>query len=183
MSTFFEDIKFVRPTVLMVIPRIANMIYDQMQRVISQSDIKQVSRMDVVMISIQVLKSFIMLTMPWETFPPPPFPYLKWRHESSAWEVIRLSVCKCIDGLLRLFELCSFYGFMLTSRILFGVQNALQRFREETLGGRLLFGATGTAPSAPEVIDFLSGALLIPIFESYGSTEAGGPIEVRHKRF
>ena len=31
MSTFFDDIKTVRPTSLMLIPRIANMIYDQAQ--------------------------------------------------------------------------------------------------------------------------------------------------------
>ena len=31
MSTFFDDIKTVRPTSLMLIPRIANMVYDQAQ--------------------------------------------------------------------------------------------------------------------------------------------------------
>ena len=31
MSTFFEDVKTVRPTAMMIIPRIANMIYDQAQ--------------------------------------------------------------------------------------------------------------------------------------------------------
>ena len=45
MSTFFDDIKTVRPTSLMLIPRIANMIYDQAQeklRKAGDSD-KQVS--------------------------------------------------------------------------------------------------------------------------------------------
>ena len=31
MSTFFEDIKVARPTSMMIIPRIANMLYDQAQ--------------------------------------------------------------------------------------------------------------------------------------------------------
>ena len=31
MSTFFEDVKTVRPTAMMIIPRIANMVYDQAQ--------------------------------------------------------------------------------------------------------------------------------------------------------
>ena len=31
MSTFFEDIKVARPTSMMIIPRIANMLFDQAQ--------------------------------------------------------------------------------------------------------------------------------------------------------
>ena len=31
MSTFFEDVKTVRRTAMMIIPRIANMVYDQAQ--------------------------------------------------------------------------------------------------------------------------------------------------------
>ena len=31
MSTFFDDVKAVRPTAMMLIPRLANMMYDQAQ--------------------------------------------------------------------------------------------------------------------------------------------------------
>ena len=32
---------------------------------------------------------------------------------------------------------------------------------------------TGSAPTAPEVVDFLRDALVVPIYEGYGSTECG----------
>ena len=37
MSTFFEDIKVARPTTMMIIPRIANMLYDQAQEQIRKA--------------------------------------------------------------------------------------------------------------------------------------------------
>ena len=37
MSTFFEDIKVARPTSMMIIPRIANMLYDQAQEQIRKA--------------------------------------------------------------------------------------------------------------------------------------------------
>ena len=37
MSTFFEDIKVARPTCMMIIPRIANMLYDQAQEQIRKA--------------------------------------------------------------------------------------------------------------------------------------------------
>ena len=37
MSTFFDDIKIARPTSMLIIPRIANMIYDQAQEKIRKS--------------------------------------------------------------------------------------------------------------------------------------------------
>lgn len=37
MSTFFEDIKVARPTSMMIIPRIANMLYDQAQEEIRKA--------------------------------------------------------------------------------------------------------------------------------------------------
>jgi len=44
MSTFFDDLKTVRPTSMALIPRIANMMYDQVQEEIrkAQSADKQV---------------------------------------------------------------------------------------------------------------------------------------------
>ena len=44
MSTFFEDIKVCRPTSMMIIPRIANMLFDQAQEQIrkAKDDNKQV---------------------------------------------------------------------------------------------------------------------------------------------
>lgn len=32
---------------------------------------------------------------------------------------------------------------------------------------------TGSAPTAPEVVDFLRDAMIVPIYEGYGSTECG----------
>ena len=37
MSTFFEDIKVCRPTSMMIIPRIANMLFDQAQEMIRKA--------------------------------------------------------------------------------------------------------------------------------------------------
>ena len=37
MSTFFEDIKVARPTSLFTIPRIANMLFDQVQEQIRKA--------------------------------------------------------------------------------------------------------------------------------------------------
>ena len=52
-------------------------------------------------------------------------------------------------------------------------QEVMRKFREEDVGGRLLYAFTGSSPTAPEVIDFLRDALLVPFYEGYGSTEAG----------
>ena len=41
------------------------------------------------------------------------------------------------------------------------------------LGDRLLVAVLGSAPTAPEVVAFLTGCFGIPVFEGYGSTEAG----------
>ena len=53
------------------------------------------------------------------------------------------------------------------------LQAVLEDFVEKELGGRVLTCMTGSAPTAPEVIDFLRDALVVPILEGYGSTEAG----------
>ena len=52
------------------------------------------------------------------------------------------------------------------------VQELVEHFREVECGGRVLTALTGSAPTAPEVADFLRDALLIPITEGYGSTGA-----------
>lgn len=38
MSTFFDDVKAVRPTAMMLIPRLANMMYDQAQEQLRRAD-------------------------------------------------------------------------------------------------------------------------------------------------
>ena len=58
----------------------------------------------------------------------------------------------------------------LTRGGLLPVQDLIQHFREVECGGRVLSALTGSAPTAPEVADFLRDALLIPIIEGYGST-------------
>ena len=52
-------------------------------------------------------------------------------------------------------------------------QEVMRKFREEDVGGRLCFAFTGSSPIAPEVLEFLRDALLVPFYEGYGSTEAG----------
>ena len=52
-------------------------------------------------------------------------------------------------------------------------QEVMRKFREEDVGGRLVYAFTGSSPTAPEVISFLRDALLVPFYEGYGSTEAG----------
>ncbi len=51
----------------------------------------------------------------------------------------------------------------------------IENFREKELGGRVFSCMTGSAPTAPEVVDFLRDALIVPIYEGYGSTECGEP--------
>ncbi|OLR93452.1 carboxylic acid reductase [Actinokineospora bangkokensis] len=45
--------------------------------------------------------------------------------------------------------------------------------RERVLGGRLTHAAVGTAPVAPELAAFLASVVGRPVFDAYGSTEAG----------
>ena len=59
-----------------------------------------------------------------------------------------------------------------TWRFLCAEQELVEHFREVECGGRVLTALTGSAPTAPEVADFLRDALLIPIIEGYGSTGA-----------
>ena len=54
-----------------------------------------------------------------------------------------------------------------------GLQEVTRRFREAELGGRLVYSLTGSSPIAPEVLAFLRDALQAPMYEAYGSTEAG----------
>ena len=52
-------------------------------------------------------------------------------------------------------------------------QEVMRKFREVDVGGRLCYAFTGSSPIAPEVLEFLRDALLVPFYEGYGSTEAG----------
>ena len=58
------------------------------------------------------------------------------------------------------------------------LQAVIENFREKELGGRVFTCMTGSAPTAPEVVDFLRDALIVPIYEGYGSTECGEPLFV-----
>ncbi|WP_437677068.1 thioester reductase domain-containing protein [Sorangium sp. So ce131] len=49
----------------------------------------------------------------------------------------------------------------------------MAEMRRSFLGDRLVYAVTGTAPTAPEIIDFLERCFEIPIYDGYGSTEAG----------
>lgn len=49
-----------------------------------------------------------------------------------------------------------------------------QWVRDEVLGGRLYSILSGTAPTAPEVIQFLRETCDAPVIDGYGSTECGG---------
>ena len=53
------------------------------------------------------------------------------------------------------------------------LQAVIENFREKELGGRIFQCMTGSAPTAPEVVDFLRDSLIVPVYEGYGSTEAG----------
>ena len=47
------------------------------------------------------------------------------------------------------------------------------QFRERELGGRVFSCTTGSAPSAPEVLAWLSEVMGFPVVVGYGSTECG----------
>jgi fatty acid CoA ligase FadD9 len=48
------------------------------------------------------------------------------------------------------------------------------------LGDRLVYAVTGSAPTAGEVLSFLERCFRIPVYDGYGSTEAG-PITFEHR--
>ena len=56
-----------------------------------------------------------------------------------------------------------------------GVSEAqvMEEMRRSFLGDRLIYAVTGSAPTAPEVSSFLERCFEIPVFDGYGSTEAG----------
>lgn len=53
---------------------------------------------------------------------------------------------------------------------------AMERFREEVLGGRLTDIVTGAAPTSPELRTFIEKVTGLTLMEGYGCTEAGGSI-------
>ncbi|MFJ1758822.1 carboxylic acid reductase [Amycolatopsis sp. NPDC088138] len=48
------------------------------------------------------------------------------------------------------------------------------RLRDEVLGGRILWAASGSAPLSAELTTFVESVLGLPLHDGYGSTEAGG---------
>ncbi len=48
-----------------------------------------------------------------------------------------------------------------------------EEMRATLLGGRLVYAIAGAAPTAPEIFSFLERTFEIPVFDGYGSTEAG----------
>lgn len=58
-------------------------------------------------------------------------------------------------------------------QLLLAVQDLVKRFREFELGGRLFSGTFGSAPAAPDVIQWLEEVLGFPPVNGYGSTEGG----------
>ncbi|APR83696.1 Long-chain-fatty-acid--CoA ligase [Minicystis rosea] len=101
MSTLFEDIRIVRPTRFMFIPRVSAMIYQHYQA-----------------------------------------------------ELVRRAFGLADDA---------------RERMAAEISAEMRSF----LGDRLVYGLTGTAPTAPEIVSFLERSFEIPIIDGYGSTEAG----------
>lgn len=58
----------------------------------------------------------------------------------------------------------------------------MSEMRGSFLGDRLVYALGGTAPTAPEVRDFIERCFEIPFFDAYGSTEAG-PITFDNRIF
>lgn len=52
-------------------------------------------------------------------------------------------------------------------------EEVIAEMRGSFLGDRLVYALAGTAPTAPEIHDFIERCFEIPLFETYGSTEAG----------
>jgi fatty acid CoA ligase FadD9 len=52
-------------------------------------------------------------------------------------------------------------------------EEIIAEMRGSLLGDRLVYALAGTAPTAPEVRAFIERCFEIPLFDSYGSTEAG----------
>jgi len=50
---------------------------------------------------------------------------------------------------------------------------AYDAMRTTLLGERLTAALIGSAPTAPEILEFLTSCFAVPVFEGYGSTEAG----------
>lgn len=99
MSTLFEDLRLVRPTRLMLVPRISSLIHQQFQA-----------------------------------------------------EVVRRA------------------GSGPTAPV---EGEVMAEMRHGPLGDRLVYALAGTAPTAPEIIDFLELCFDVPVLDGYGSTEAG----------
>jgi len=103
MSTLFDDIRLARPTSLLLVPRVAGMVYQHFQG--------------------EVVRRAAAVTT---------------EHEREA----------------------------IAERI-------MAEMRSSFLGDRILLAITGSAPTPPDVVDFLRRCFDIPVIDGYGSTEAG----------
>jgi fatty acid CoA ligase FadD9 len=54
-----------------------------------------------------------------------------------------------------------------------GETEVMEAMRGSFLGDRLVYAVTGSAPTAPEVASFLERCFEVPVYDGYGSTEAG----------
>ena len=52
-------------------------------------------------------------------------------------------------------------------------QSLSSSLKKSYLGDRLVFASTGSAPLSPQISDFIKSCFEIPLFDGYGSTEAG----------
>lgn len=122
MSSLFEDIRIARPTMLMLVPRVAGMIHHHFQTELA----KRLSNVG----------GNIGGTVAGNAGEPGDAPARPALEERLAQEIV-------------------------------------EEMRGSFLGDRLLFASAGTAPTAPEVLAFLRRCFDIPVFDGYGSTEAG----------
>ena len=176
MSTFFDDLKSVRPTNLMLIPRISNMCARQPSAPVLRAERPMA------------------LAQSWQGL-----------QCSDQCTICRSDACRLYDGFQAQLEKvqrtdpgkdpaslkqvrhtlrggCMAAGGAAAAACMHStsahpgacMQELVEHFREGDCGGRVLTALTASAPTAPEVVDFLRDALLVPIYEAYGSTGVRG---------
>ena len=199
MSTYFEDLAAVRPTIMLLIPRLANMRYDKLVGELEQAPegdddakaaYKQACSPEFLLGTAHcfIWGVFCDLARP---FASAANPYvdsrqgcggdfmlvvatLVFREPQSSKQLMALQVMKgrwvnakevvpAGSGIFML-ALCGRVASLAgrRSRALRGRQETMRKFREEDVGGRLVYSLTGSSPIAPEVLVFLRGALQAP---------------------